>query len=143
MSKTESAFNSFLTKEFKRYRPNFYAVKISDKYKSGLSDFVIFCNGKSLALECKNILTTEGTGMLLKHPFSPEQRNFFRNVSGTGNLAFGLLGVDDENRMYLIPPSAITENGNVTRERLRGCHPFERSIKGVAEFVKFFGGADA
>jgi len=143
MSKTEGAFNSFLASEFQKYRPRFYAIKLADKYKAGISDFLIFCDGKGIALESKNILTRGSSGLLLKHPFSPQQRNFFRNVDGTRNFAMGILGIDDEKKMFLIHPSIITENGNIPRERLDGCHRFDRTSKGVEELVRFFGGLDA
>ena len=113
----EKAFNSHLSKCFKAMeRPGedftFY-MKAADKFRSGVSDFLLWRRGYSIALETKFVKKLGGdSSLLLKHVFSGPQRTFLESVALSGNEAFGLVAVDEARTMYLIPSEEIPESGN-------------------------------
>jgi len=114
--KDENAFNASLSKRLKRLekKPNFTLyIKPADKFREGISDFLIFRSGKTLALETKFVGDwPSDKALLLKHEFSGAQQTFLESMVLSGNLAFGLVAVDSEKKMFLIPQHGIPESGN-------------------------------
>lgn len=117
--KDENVFNSKLSSWFKSYwsSKGFFHIKSSDKYREGISDFILWGNSRSCALESKFIMSIpEGNKMWLNHKFTPPQRTFLHCIEKTGNLSVGLIGVRDKRMMLAIPRSAIPECGNIRSE---------------------------
>jgi penicillin-binding protein-related factor A (putative recombinase) len=134
----EAEFNSFLAKELKKHHANVVTVKICDRFKIGLSDFIMWMNGTSICLECKRAVTGNKKGKLLTHAFTPPQKHFLTKITHTKNLAYGLVSVEEEKVMYLLPLEAISEDGNVTKTDLvLKAKPFDRTSQGVKEFIAY------
>ncbi|NDG28273.1 MAG: hypothetical protein EB120_13995, partial [Proteobacteria bacterium] len=73
--KNENEFNAALSKALRRLQPRVFMIKASDKFTIGISDFLIFGFGKTLALECKYAREwPSDKAQLLKHPFTGEQQ---------------------------------------------------------------------
>lgn len=113
--KDENAFNAHLSKELKKLeRPGadftFY-MKAADKFRSGVSDFIIWRRSLSIAIESK-FTKLIGNGLLLSHPFSGPQLTFLESIALSGNEAYGLVGIGEEKAMYLIPYKQIPREGN-------------------------------
>jgi hypothetical protein len=72
--KTEHDFNAWLKKEFRQF-DEYKAVKISDRFKIGLPDWLIFHKGKAVVVECKfaKNMTDKSTKNLLTHSVKPPQ----------------------------------------------------------------------
>jgi penicillin-binding protein-related factor A (putative recombinase) len=102
--KNENDFNADLSKAFKRMSPELKSVKTSDRMSLGISDFMLYKNGKSAALEVKFVkeLPAKDTSKILKHKFEGAQITYLEDIALTGNGAFGLVGILPERRMYLI-----------------------------------------
>jgi len=114
----ESAFNQYLGKELtKLHQQKLSHMKAADKFRSGVSDFLVWWMGTSLALECKFVKNTgqlpyDSKKKLLSHPFTGEQITFLEGISLSGNLAWGLVALDFSKQMILIPCREIPEVGN-------------------------------
>lgn len=110
--KTENDFNSDITSWFKKQlSPHYHAVKIADKYQVGISDFLIWGEGKSVPLESKYIREFPAAGSkLLKHPFTAEQMVFLRQLYTAGTLGYGSIGVASEKMIYMIPYPLLQTN---------------------------------
>ena len=112
----ESGFKSQLSKGIRKLNPNVKVVSVSDRYTGGISDLLIWYAGSSLAAELKYVQEFKGN-KLLKHLFTKLQIQFIRDIIGSDNSAFGVLGTKD--RLYIIPLDYLTINdGQVYRKDL-------------------------
>ena len=112
----ENEFNRHLSKELKKLKPKTFHLKVSDRFQSGVSDFLLIRDGRAVALEVKFVKKVgSGEAKLLSHPFTGPQLSFFRNVVGSGGKAFGLIAVGSERKFYLIPFSNIS-SGNWSKD---------------------------
>lgn len=134
--KNENEFNGILGKHLKRYWGRYFHTKNADKYRVGVPDFYIWGLQKHVCIECKFIKSVpleDSAAWLKKHKFTPEQVTFLKCVSSTGSRAYGLVGVGDKKKMFLLDRTEI-HKGNVTSET-HG-HWFDISTDGVNELLK-------
>lgn len=124
--KNENELNSELSKEFKRREPKIKSVKTSDRISVGISDFTLYGNGLSCALEVKFVkeLPARDNSAILGHKFDGAQITHLESIWLTGNNAFGLIGVLPEKMMYLFdmtncPANDRMEFFNFKKEDLR------------------------
>ena len=112
---TENDFNAMLSKNLRKLSPSVFFIKASDKFTIGISDFLIWHNHTCAALECKYVAAWPGQrSQLLKHPFKGGQTTFLESIALTGNRGFGLIGVGECTRMFLVPWNEIPAGGNWT-----------------------------
>ena len=111
--KTEGDFNRLLSRELRKAGPGLYHLKTADRFTVGISDFLIWNMGKTVALETKfvNGIPSEKAS-LLKHPFSGAQITFLESMALSGNAAFGGIYLNELNLFYLIPGGSIPTTGN-------------------------------
>ena len=141
--KIEGDFNAFLSKDFKRYAPKVAALKIADKFTVGISDFIIWANGRTLAMETKFILALPArpSTLILPHAFSGAQRTFLETMDFVKNMAYGCIGINEEQSFYLIEHKLIPPNGNFTREQFEACDKKLRfGFKETERFLETFFG---
>lgn len=142
--KTENDFNRYLSKELSKFHPHIHHFKASDKFTAGVSDFILWGRGTSLALEVKFIKDfPKGNGQLLKHPFTGAQKTFMESIELAHHTACGLIAVGANKSMYLVPHEVIPENGNWTwlefnKLRIDLKWFYWSSLRGMLEL--FFGG---
>lgn len=109
--RNENEFNSFLTRHFRKHSKRMKAIKSCDRFTPGVSDFLLwFTSGVSSALESKYIddfVKDDKKNTLTKHPFTPAQINFLRDLDGKGCKAYGIVAVKDLKKMFLLPFSLI------------------------------------
>lgn len=118
--RNENAYNAYLSKELRKlHSEGLYHTKTSDRFTAGISDFLIWWKGKSIALEVKFIKEFTTKGDLLAHPFTGAQLTFLESIHFSGNNAYGLVAVGSEKRMYAIPWSTIPINGNWINDEFR------------------------
>jgi hypothetical protein len=110
--KTEHDFNAFLSKKLREMQPDVFHAKVSDKYHLGMSDFLIWHGGRTLALESKFIKARSKSGRLLTYAFKPTQITFLKQMSLAGSAAYGLVAIGDERSMFPVELSRIPPNGN-------------------------------
>jgi hypothetical protein len=115
--KTEHDFNAWLKKELRRVA-EYKAVKISDRFKIGLPDWLIFHHGRAVVVECKFIPDLAKNKNLLGHPVTRPQITSLKSFEAVDVLPFVLVGVRGENIMYLGSYHELTSSGNVTLDIL-------------------------
>lgn len=113
--KNENEFNAYLQKEFKKHS-EYKAVKVSDRFKIGLPDWLIFHTGCAAAVECKYAKTWRLNQNMLGHPVSRPQITALKSFHNVNIPSAILIGVDDAKTMYLGPYEVVTKTGNVTGE---------------------------
>lgn len=106
---TENDFNRKLSTYLKAYSKVVFTRKLSDKYQVGMSDFMIIHGGKTAFVESKWKKELKGP---LAHPFSGAQVSFMKQAANAGALCFGLIGIQSEAKMVLIPSHGIDASGN-------------------------------
>ena len=112
--KTEGNFNSHLSKQFKKLAPDVHYLKASDRFAVGVSDFLVFGKGKTLAIESKFVNTVPGDNVrLLNHEFTGPQLTFLESMELAGCRALGLVGIKEFGRMYLIERRFLKNNWKV------------------------------
>ena len=138
--KTENDFNAYLSKNLKRYSPDVHTVKISDKFTVGISDFMVFCSGKTLALETKfeKSFPQRKTSQVLSHPFSGAQLTFLESMFLTGNMGYGMVAIEETQKMYIFPFAAIPVSGNFTKEEFESRFVAEIPLNDMERFLLFF-----
>lgn len=139
--KTEGEFNAFLSKEFKKRR-GIVPIKTADKYRSGLSDFIILCDKNTVGIESKfSTKQLGGAGSLITHPFSPVQLTFLHRIGSVGCGAYGLVGVKEEKVMYLVHYRDIPKTGWVSYDIMQAsAERFIISPAGVAAMCTYLFG---
>lgn len=116
---TENDFNGDFSSYVRRMGTSFKAVKISDKVKAGISDFLIFNGGRAVAVECKHIQELpEGRGRALKHAVSGPQQTFLKGMALAGVPGFIVIACAGERSVTIIPGSEVPPSGNWTREEI-------------------------
>lgn len=137
--KTENEFNAFLSSEFKKLAPQLEAIKIADKFKSGLSDFLLWYDGASCALEVKFVkeLPVRNDSMVLDHKFSGAQIRKMTRLVETGNRAMGVVAVKSLDLMFFIPFEILSEleEGNISKEQLLSCISTPPTAHGIMSLV--------
>ena len=111
--KTENDFNRYLTVQFKTIKWLKF-LKTADKYTPGVSDFLLWTQGKGAFLETKFIKKIPKlSSLLLRHPFNSKQVSFLRGMTNVaGCPAWGGIGVLDEQKIYCVPSWMIPMEGN-------------------------------
>lgn len=115
--KNENEFNAFLKKEFKKHA-EYKAIKISDRFKIGLPDWLIFHDGAAVAVECKFAKEFKKAGMLY-HKVTPPQLTTLKGFSAVKIPALIVIGVGDERLIYVGSHKHVTDTGNITGEVLK------------------------
>lgn len=140
--KTEHEFNAYLSKEFKKLKPAFYAQKMSDRFAVGVSDFLLFHSGRATVFETKFIRELpKRNGKVLSHAFDGKQLTYFKSISNTGNSAFGVVGVGEEKTAYVVPFYNIPESGNWSATQFKAAAAglfFFSDVAGMAKFMSNF-----
>jgi len=137
---TEHEFNSkIMSKELAKLQPSTYYLKLSDRYREGISDFLIFQGGKTVALETKFIqeLPERGSTKILKHKFSGGQITFLESMHLAGHLSYGLVAVAQEKAVYIVSWEDIPESGNWSRYDFLMCHTWSVQWNNVSSMLSF------
>lgn len=111
--KNENEFNAFLKKEFKKH-PEYKAVKISDRFKIGLPDWLVFYQGRAAVVECKFASKWYNDKNVLGHTVSKPQITSLKGFSAVAIPSLVLIGFADRKEMFIGRPEHLTPTGNVT-----------------------------
>lgn len=116
--KTENDFNAYLTKEIRKLGTDYRAVKLCDRFKIGLADWLMFYKGKPVALEAKFVKTLPKTKAkkVLGHPITGPQISFLVGMELAGVRGFAIVASSSDSMMRLIPTHEIPPTGNFTLE---------------------------
>jgi len=114
--KNENEFNSFLSREFKKCK-GYKAVKVSDRFKIGLPDWLLFHEGRAVAAECKFAKEWK-KGNMLGHAVTAPQITALEGFSSVNVSSRVVVGVADPRVIYVGCFRDITDKGNVTGEIL-------------------------
>lgn len=116
---TENDFNSYLSTHIRRMGSSFKAVKIADKAKTGIADFLIFHEGRCVAVECKHIATwPPGRRQALGHAVSGPQQTFLKSMSLAGVPGFVVIACAEDRIMTVVPGGFVPTSGNWTKEEI-------------------------
>lgn len=130
---TENDFNSYLTTHIRRMGTRYKVLKIADKVKTGISDFLLFHDGRAVALECKHIKELPpGRRQALRHAVSGPQRTFLTSMSLAGVPGFVLIACEADRTMTIVPAASVPESGNWTREEILEA----RNVYGVFAYME-------
>lgn len=111
--KNEDAFNHWLSKELKTFRPDVMALKMAEKFHIGVADFMFVKGGKVVYVETKFLReppTSKNT--VLKHPFSGAQLTFLRNMQKAGARCFGAVGLGYADEILIFTYDELPMWGN-------------------------------
>jgi penicillin-binding protein-related factor A (putative recombinase) len=129
---TENDFNAYLSTHIRRMGTAYKALKIADKVKAGLSDFLIFYKGRAVAMECKHMKTfPTGKRRALKHPVSGPQLTFLKGMALAGVPGFVVIASAEERLITLIPADEVPLLGNWSRAELEEA----RRVHGVYSYM--------
>lgn len=117
--KTEHDMNAFLTAKIKKLGTSYKSLKMSDRFKVGIADFLIFHDGRCVAAECKFVSKIPSKGRLLSHPLKGPQVTFMKTMQLAGVNSFVLLGIGEESCIYVIQPDMFDEEGNILAKDFR------------------------
>ena len=134
--KNENEFNAFLKKEFKKHS-EYKAIKVSDRFKIGLPDWLVFHEGRAAAVECKFAGEWYDDKNILKHTVSRPQITCLNGFSAVAVPSLILVGIADKKKMYVGRPEHLTTSGNVTGTILYN-HFFSFDFKEIKELLKNF-----
>lgn len=116
--KTENEFNALMSSKLRTMwgmtEDCIFHMKPNDRITDGISDFIIWFQGKTLAMENKFIkdIKDGSKAQVLQHVFSGAQLSFLRSQRYAGNRAMGLVAVDAHKCFYIFELSEIPESGN-------------------------------
>ena len=109
----ENRFNSVLGSSIRKLGSDYYVMKTSDRFASGVSDFIIFYQGRAVCLESKFIKNMpKKTGLVLNHAFSPTQIGFRNKIGAAGVPWYGIVGIDETRTIVVIEGNLIPPTGN-------------------------------
>ncbi len=110
---TENDFNSHLTSLIRRMGTSYKCLKVADKVKSGISDFLIFHAGRAIAIECKHIAELPaGNGRALKHAVSGPQQTFLKSMALAGIPGYIVIACAKDRSMTVCPIEDVPPAGN-------------------------------
>lgn len=135
----ETDFSHFITKNLRRQK-GMHFIKVADKFKTGISDFLLWFEGSSCALEIKFVqaLPAKPTSQALSHPFSLSQIGFLSDVKDTGNKGYGLVGIGETRSMCLLDVEKMAAaKGKPSGLDLYAAKTFPLTEKGIIELVDF------
>jgi len=140
--KTENDFNKYVTKQVRLLGTSVSAVKFSDRFKAGVSDWMFFKAGMAAAVEAKFIKDLPGpkASLALKHPVSGPQITFLRKMTLCGVRSFVFLGIGSLKKIILIRQLEITDSGNFSpewvREKLEVGPVFSfHDVEGIVDYI--------
>lgn len=116
---TENDFNSYLTTLIHRMGTSYKCLKIADKVKTGIADFLIFYDGRAVAVECKHVKALpKGKGKALKHAVTGPQQTFLKSMALAGIRGFVVIACAKDRSMTVCPIEAVPPSGNWTAEEI-------------------------
>ena len=116
---TENDFNSYFSTHVRRMGTDFKAVKIADKVKTGISDFLIFHDGRAVAAECKLMAALpDGKRRALKHAVSGPQQTFLKSMALAGIPGYVFIACTADRTITIVPGRAVPASGNWTKEEI-------------------------
>lgn len=122
----ENEFNAWLTKDIKKLGSSIKAVKFSDRFRPGVSDWLIFHNGITIAVESKAIKSLPKRGNALKHPVTGPQMTFFESMRLAGICGFVIVAELDIRVITAIPYPHVPENGNFPVKEISSAEHFTK-----------------
>ena len=105
-----------MTSVVKRMGNTFKVQKISDRFKAGVSDWLIFHEGLVIAIESKYIhkVPLQPGTKLLRHVVSGPQRTYMKTLAEAHVPCWVIVGIGTERRIIVVPFSALPAAGNWT-----------------------------
>jgi len=105
-----------VTSVVKRMGNTFKVQKISDRFKAGVSDWLIFHEGLVIAIESKYIhkVPLQPGTKLLRHVVSGPQRTYMKTLAEAHVPCWVIVGIGTERRIIVVPFSALPAAGNWT-----------------------------
>lgn len=119
--KNENEFNAYLTKEIRKLGSDYKAVKMCDRFKVGVPDWLIFYKGKPVAVEAKFVKNLPKTkaGKVLGHPVTGAQITFLKGMALAGVSGKIIIASLEESLVRVVPLEILPENGNFTLEEFK------------------------
>lgn len=113
---TENTFNGYVTSVMKRMGNKFKVQKVSDRFKSGVSDWLVFHEGLVIALESKYIqkMPLQPETKLLRHTVTGPQRTYMKTLAEANVPSWVIVGIGVERRIVVVPFPDIPVAGNWT-----------------------------
>ena len=115
----ENEFNRHLKSGFQKIGASIKAIKVSDRFHIGASDWLVFIKGNCHAIEAKYIKKLQTRGKLLKHVVSGPQVTFMHSMELAGVRSWVLIGVGELKQMFLLRWDFFEESGNMAVEDFR------------------------
>lgn len=115
--KTENELNALMSKILRTMwgmHDGIFHYKPNDRITDGISDFIIWSQGETLAMENKFVkeINMDSKAQVLKHPFSGAQITFLESQKYVKNKAYGLVYVHDHKCFYIFEHGEIPKSGN-------------------------------
>jgi len=109
---TENDFNGYITKEIRKLGTDYKAIKLSDKFKIGLPDWIMFYRGQAVAVESKFVRRLPKRGKVLKHPVTGPQISYLSSLSMAGVTCKVIVGAAFDSHIYVLDFTELPVGGN-------------------------------
>lgn len=108
----ENDFNGYITKEVRKLGTDYKAIKLSDKFKIGLPDWIMFYRGQAVAVESKYVQRLPKRGKVLKHPVTGPQISYMNSLSLAGVSCKVVIGTAFSGMIYVLDFTELPVGGN-------------------------------
>lgn len=136
--KNENEFNAWMTSQIRKLGTRYKAIKLSDRFRFGVSDWLIFHDGKGIAVESKAIKNLPKTmrGKALKHPVTGPQMTFFESMRLAGIKGYVIVAILDHRSITAVPYPCVPKHGNFPIEAIYEAEWFRKIVPCTAH-LKF------
>jgi hypothetical protein len=116
--RTEHEFNAMVSKKIQLMGTTYYAIKQSERYHIGVSDWTIYHGNKAIAVEAKFIKKEPSLRATrsLTHPLTGPQNTFLTMMRLAGITGVVLIGVADNFTVRVAVPGNFNKDGNISGE---------------------------
>lgn len=122
--RNENDFNAYLTKEIRKLGTDYKAIKLADKFRIGMPDWLMFYKGLAVGVEAKFIRgkPKKDTSKLLAHPVTAPQISYMKSLELAGVKCKVLIGSALDAKIRVISFPDLPETGNYSLGEFEALH---------------------
>lgn len=115
--RTENEFNARLTKDIRKLGTTYKAIKMSDRFKIGVPDWLMFYEGRAVAVEAKFVQKIPPKRKVLSHPVTGPQISYMKSLSLAGVPCKVIIGASFDDLVRIVSLEDLPEDGNFSSEQ--------------------------
>jgi len=115
--RTENEFNARLTRDIRKLGTTYKAIKMSDRFKIGVPDWLMFYEGRAVAVEAKFIQKIPARRKVLSHPVTGPQISYMKSLTLAGVPCKVIIGAAFDDLVRVVDLEDLPEDGNFSVEQ--------------------------